>query len=102
MLQKSLVLGSVSARGLIPSNSPVFIDEFLDEYEPRPKSINASRYADLIRERAGPAVVHLYPENNCLQQDDPATIHRASVSIEAVNETLRIPHDIQAAKMADI
>lgn len=36
-------------------------------------------------------------------QDDPATIHRAAVSVEAVKDTFRkrVPHEIQAPKMAD-
>ena len=35
----------------------------------------------------GDAVKEVYPVNNCLWQDDHATIHRAAVSVEAVKDT---------------
>ena len=98
-----MIFGGVSVRGLIPSDRPIFTSEFLERYEPRPKTINADRYADLIRDVMGDAVKEVYPANSCLWLDDPATIHRAAVSVEAVKDTFRkrVPHEIQAPKMAD-
>ena len=99
-----MVWGGVSYRGLVPAAAPVFCDEFLAEYDPVPKSMNGDRYADLIREKAGPAVLQLYPAGNAIWQDDPATIHRCAAAIKACDETFKfhLPHKTQAPKCADI
>ena len=99
-----MIWGGVSARGLVPSESPIFVSELFLEYQhPRPKSINGIMYADMVREKAGPAVLQLYPEGNAIWQDDGARIHRCPEVLEAVAATFRYRVDpvLQAPKMAD-
>ena len=60
---------------LVPSDSPIFVDELCDEYEPKPKTVNIHMYADIILEKVDSAVLGLYPEGDAIYQDDGATIH---------------------------
>ena len=53
--------------------------DLYNEYEPKPKTINSILYADIIKEKAGPAVLEVYPDESGVFQDDGATIHRAEV-----------------------
>ena len=46
-------------------------------------------YADIILEKVDSAVLGLYPEGDAIYQDDGATIHRASFSLDAVRETFQ-------------
>ena len=68
-----------------------------------PNCINGIMYADMVREKAGPAVLQLYPEGNAIWQDDGARIHRCPEALEAVAATFRYRVDpvLQAPKMAD-
>ncbi|CAF1464854.1 unnamed protein product, partial [Rotaria sp. Silwood1] len=46
-----MLWGGISWNGLIPKKAPVFIDEFLDEYQwskGKKRTINGARYEDLI------------------------------------------------------
>ena len=60
-------------------------------------------YADLVREKAAPAVLNLYPGGDGIYQDDGARIHRCPEALAAVEESFsqRINQDLQATKMAD-
>ena len=44
-------------------------------------------YADMIKEKLGPAVLEVYLDGSGVFQDDGATIHSAEVSLRAVEET---------------
>ena len=69
----------------------------MNEYDPKPRSINSVMYADMIREKAGPAVRQVYPDGSAVFQDDGATIHRAAISLDAVAETFksRVDYDLR-------
>ena len=99
-----MIWGGVSYRGLVPRTAPIFAGDLYNEYEPKPKTINSIMYADMIKEKAGPAVLEVYPDGSGVFQDDGATIHRAEVSLRAVEETFtsRVDHTTQAPKMADV
>ena len=60
-------------------------------------------YADLVREKAAPAILNLYPGGDGIYQDDGARIHRCPEALAAVEESFsqRINQDLQAPKMAD-
>ena len=66
--------------------------------------VNSEMYSDIIRDKAGPAINDIYPDRDCIFQDDNATIHRSAVSLAAVAETFdnRIQPSLQASKMADV
>ena len=66
--------------------------------------VNSEMYSDIIRDKAGPAIDDIYPDRDCIFQDDNATIHRSAVSLAAVAETFdnRIQPSLQAYKMADV
>ena len=51
----------------------------------------------MIREKVGPAVLHVYPDGSAVFQDDETTIHRA---VETFNS--RVDYRIQDLKMADV
>ena len=70
-----IIWGGVSYRGLVPSDSPIFVDELCDEYEPKPKTVNSHMYVDIILKKVDSAVLGLYPEGDAIYQDDGATIH---------------------------
>ena len=69
---------------------------FINEIDPKPKSINSVMYADLINEKAGPALLPVYPDGSAVFQDEVATIHRAAVSLDAVAETFNSGVDCRA------
>ena len=99
-----MVFGAVTSRGLIPPNAPIYVSDLLQGYDPKPKSVTGQVYADMLDEKIGPAVAELYKRGQAIWQDDPATVHRAGISISAVerNFRFRVPHDIQAPKMSDV
>ena len=99
-----MIWGGISSRGLISSQSPIFVSELLSKYDPKPKTVNAEMYADMIRHLAAPAVREVYPEGDAIFQDDNATIHRAQISMNAVKDSFseRLDPALQASKMADI
>ena len=47
-------------------------------------------YADMIKEKAGPAILEVYPDGLAVYQDDGAAIHRANVSLIAVQQYMRL------------
>ena len=53
---------------------------------PHPTSINGIMYADLVREKAAPAILNLYPGGDGIYQDDGARIHRCPEALAAVEE----------------
>ena len=56
-----------------PSNATIFVSDLYKEYEvPHPKSKNGILYADLVREKAAPANLNLYPGGDGIYQDDGA------------------------------
>ena len=81
-----MIWGGVSWRGLVPSDRPVFMDEFYKNYNPAPKTVSGIMYADLVKDYASPAVKKLYPDGSAIWQDDPATIHRCRAALEAVED----------------
>ena len=60
-------------------------------------------YADLVREKAAPAILNLYPGGDGIYQDDGSRIHRCPEALAAVEECFsqRINQDLQAPKMVD-
>ena len=70
----------------MPSDKPVFMNDFYKVYNPVPRTVSGDMYADLIRNYAVPAVNQLYPEGLACWQDDPATIHRCLAATTAVSE----------------
>ena len=44
-------------------------------------------YADLVREKAAPAILNLYPGGDGIYQDDGARIHRCPEALAAVEES---------------
>ncbi|CAF1072359.1 unnamed protein product [Rotaria sp. Silwood1] len=58
-----MLWGGISWNGLIPREAPVLIDEFLEGYQwskRAKKTMNGTRYADLIRTIAYPAIMQQY------------------------------------------
>ena len=98
-----MIFGAVTVKGLIPAQAPVFVSDLLEQWDPKPRSVTGAVYADMIETIIGPEVKAVLPQG-ALWQDDPATIHRAKVSLETVEKTFphRVPHDIQGKKMADV
>ena len=72
----------------------------MQEYEGNPTSISGSIYSDMVKEKALPAVLKVYPEGNAIWQDDGARIHRCPEALKAVEESFksRIDPEIQAPK----
>ena len=70
---------------------------------PHPTSIYGIMYANLVREKAAPAILNLYPGGDGIYQDDGARIHRCPEALAAVEESFsqRNNQDLQAPKMAD-
>ena len=99
-----MIWGGVCYRGLVPRDAPIFVEDLYQDYQPRPSSLNSAMYADMIRERVGPAVSEVYTDGTAIFQDDGASIHRAEISLEAVRDTFetRVNPTLQALKMADI
>ena len=101
-----MLWGGLTSKGLIPA-APLFLDEFLDEYEWRKgetKTMNGSRYIDLLRNVAIPAIEPLFPNDDYIFQDDTSRIHRTPAVIKFVEENIpeRIDVNDQAAKMDDV
>ena len=67
-------------------NSPIFVSELCAMYNPKPKTVNAQMYSDMICKQVGPAVLEVYPDGSGIFQGDGATIHRACISLDAVEE----------------
>ena len=99
-----MIWGGISWKGLVPSESPVFMSDFYKNYNPVSKNMNGAMYADLERGYAAPAVEDLYPEGDAIWQDDPASIHRCTAALAAVNDSFnrRLDHEVQCLKFSDV
>jgi hypothetical protein len=98
------IWGGVTANGLIPAESPIFVSDLFKEYEkPHPKSVSGRTYSDMVKENAHAAVLDAYPNGDGIWQDDGARIHRCPEVLEAVDQCFKYKVDqvIQAPKMAD-
>ena len=85
-------------------DASIFVEDLYQNYEPRPRSINSAMYADMIRERAGPAAVSkIYPDGTTIFQDDGTSNHRGEIFLETASETFktRVNLTIEAPRMAD-
>jgi hypothetical protein len=101
-----MLWGGLTSNGLIPT-TPLFIDEFLDQYEwgkGESKTMNGDRYIDLLNDVAIPAMNQLFPNNDYIFQDDTSRIHRTPAVRQFVEENIpeRIEVSDQAAKMDDV
>ncbi|CAF1430396.1 unnamed protein product [Rotaria sordida] len=101
-----ILWGGISWNGLIPREAPVFIDEFLEGYQwPKcaKKTMNGTRYADLIRIIAYPAIMQQYRNQIPIFQDDAARIHRTQAVLQQIDALFneRIPVDVQSPKFDD-
>jgi hypothetical protein len=103
-----MIFGSISSRGLIPNNSPIFIDEWLKTECKRLKkkriTMDRFMYIKLIETELKPHIDTLYPDVNVIWQDDMDSKHRSSYALNKIDELFceRITHDEEASKMADI
>ncbi|CAF3833836.1 unnamed protein product [Rotaria sordida] len=102
-----ILWGGISWNGLIPREAPVFIDEFLEGYQwPKcaKKTMNGTRYADLIRIIAYPAIMQQYRNQIPIFQDDAARIHRTQAVLQQIDALFneRIPVDVQSPKFDDV
>ena len=53
-----------------PSDQSIFVSELVTGYIPKPKMVNSEMYSDIIRDKAGPAINDIYPDRDCIFQDD--------------------------------
>ena len=52
-----MIWGGLTAKGLIPSDSPIFVSDLFKDYQPPlPKAVNGVMYADLVKKKAKPAL----------------------------------------------
>lgn len=102
----TMLFGGVSWRGLIPTNAPIFVDDFLqdnfDFERGEKKTVNGDRYSVLLRQFQ-PEVLRLYPNRDAIWQDDGATIHRTADVLRNVDHLFleRVPAAVQCAKFDD-
>ena len=101
-----MIWGGVSFKGLVPSAAPIFVSDLKDEWKNLGnqvgRGVNGLMYAHMVTSKAVPAVRELYG-NRAIWQDDPARIHRTAEAVQACSVfSSRIPHELQAPKMADV
>ena len=67
-------MGAISWRGLIPADYPIFVDDWLEESfriaRGEKRTVTSDRYVVLIRNIAGPSVLHRYPNGDAIFQDE--------------------------------
>ncbi|CAF4919845.1 unnamed protein product [Rotaria sp. Silwood1] len=83
--------GAISSRALIPKDGPIFIDEFLDEYQwdrNKKRTLNGQRYIDLLQERIIPSIEQIYPNNDYIYQDDCDSIHHSKDVLEFIEKNI--------------
>lgn len=103
-----LVYGGISSRGLIPNNSPIFIDEWLAsecrKIGKRKITMDRFLYIQLIEEELKPHIDELYDDVATIWQDDGDSKHRSQFALEQISELFsdRVEPEEQADKMADI
>ena len=110
--QKSVMLwGGISSCGLFPKQSPIFVDEWLEQIRPsdtdRRKKIylTGERYAQFIRTIVAKAAAKEFDDlQNVIFRDDQDNKQRMSVALEAVQYVFpnRIAPSDCAAKLADV
>ena len=102
------IFGAISSRGLIPKDSPIFVDEWLKAEckKINKKRINMDRffYIKLIETELKPHIDILFPDVNVIWQDDLDSKHRSYYALSKIDELFcdRITPDEEASKMADI
>jgi hypothetical protein len=101
-----MLWGGLTSKGLIPA-TPLFLDEFLNDYEWRKgekKTMNGSRYIDFLNNVAIPALKQLFPNDDYIFEDDTSRIHRTPAVRKFVAENIpeRIEVSDQAVKMDDV
>jgi hypothetical protein len=101
-----MIRGGLSLKGLVPSAAPIFVCDLKEEWRrlgnQLGRGVNGLMYSHMVTSHVVPAVRQLYG-NRAVWQDDPARIHRTAEALEACGAfPSRIPHDIQAPKMADV
>ena len=101
-----ILCDGLTSKSLIPA-TPLFLDEFLNEYEWRKgekKTTNGSRYIDLLKNVAIPAIAQLSPHDDYIVQGDTSRIHRTLSVLKFVEENIlgRIDDNDQAMKMDDV
>ena len=99
--------GAISSRGLIPKDGPIFIDEFLNDYQWEPKAkrtMNSRKYIDLLQESIIPSIEEVYPDCGYIFQDDCDSIHRAKLVLDFIDKNMpdRIMPVDQASKLDDV
>jgi hypothetical protein len=103
-----MLFSGISSRGLIPRNSPIFVDEWLKS---ECRKINKKRltmdrflYIKLIEEELKPHIDVLYNDVNIIWQDDNDPKHRSYYALDKIHEMFyeRIEPEEQASKMSDI
>ena len=67
-----MILGEVRYRGLIPNHAPIFVSKVWSEYNPKPKTVNAVMYAEMLKNSW---VLSVYEEGKAIMQDDAARLH---------------------------
>jgi hypothetical protein len=103
-----MLFGGISSRGLIPKNSPIFVDEWLKSEckKVHKKRLTMDRflYIKLIEEELKPHIDILYDDVNIIWQDDTDPKHRSYYALDKINEMFyeRIEPEEQASKMSDI
>ncbi|CAF3390123.1 unnamed protein product, partial [Rotaria sp. Silwood2] len=103
-----LIYGGISSRGLIPNDSPIFIDDWLKSecQKIHKKKITMDRflYIKLIQQQLKPHIDRLYDDVDVIWQDDGDSKHRSHYALQQIDEIFndRVKPEEQADKMADI
>lgn len=101
-----MLWGGLTSKGFIPA-TPLFLDEFLDQYQwkkTEKKTMNGNRYINLLKNITIPAMEELFPNEEYIFQDDTSRMHRTSSGIQFVEENIpeRVDVDNQAVKMDNV
>ena len=101
-----MVWGGVSLKGVIPPEAPIFVEDLKKEWKnlghPASRGVTGDMYAYMISSKVVPEVQAMYGRR-AIWQDDPARIHRTEAAFAACSAfPNRVPHEVQAPKMADI
>ncbi|CAF3407711.1 unnamed protein product [Rotaria sp. Silwood2] len=103
-----IIFGAISSRGLIPKESPIFIDDWLktecEKLGKKRHTMDRFLYIKLIEQELKPHIDMIFPEVNVIWQDDADSKHRSSYALNKIDELFyeRITPDEEASKMADI
>ncbi|CAF3794840.1 unnamed protein product [Rotaria sp. Silwood1] len=103
-----IIFGAISSRGLIPKESPIFIDDWLktecEKLGKKRHTMDRFLYIKLIEKELKPHIDMIFPDVNVIWQDDADSKHRSSYALNKIDELFyeRITPDEEASKMADI